>query len=266
MTSRKFLRSISLLLVLVTLVNLMPLSVFASHVQNGLDTTVEDDTEIYEAYAPALQQNDEEATILCEVIENRTEFSKEFRMSNGFHVAAIYGDAVHYEKNGKWEEIDNTLYLEENKSGRGYRNTKGRLQFYFPEQLSENQELSISKDGYELRFQMSGELHDVTSELSTMVDVEMMDIPDTSERVQFAEGREQSAKKRYAKASPTDKIPAKIESNNEDNHKKNSQFADHKKQSRLRYGNIYENTDIVFDLISNRVKESIILKEYRESL
>lgn len=39
-----------------------------------------------------------------------------------------------------------------------------------------------------------------------------------------------------------------------------------KTNSRLSYEEIYEDTDIIFDLKSNQVKESIVMKEYREAL
>lgn len=63
--------------------------------------------------------------VLGEVPEHRTRFSKEFKMSNGLHMTSVYAEAVHYEKDGVWEEIDNTLRLHARTSGNVYTNTAG---------------------------------------------------------------------------------------------------------------------------------------------
>ena len=36
--------------------------------------------------------------------------------------------------------------------------------------------------------------------------------------------------------------------------------------SRLSYANVYENTDVIFDLNSNLVKESIVMERYNSTL
>ena len=45
----------------------------------------------------------EEVCVLEEITENRTEFTKEFMLSNGLHMAAVYPTAVHYQENGQWQ-------------------------------------------------------------------------------------------------------------------------------------------------------------------
>ena len=49
------------------------------------------------------------AEILYEDVTQREENSKRYRLSDGKWIAAVYEDAVHYEVDGQWEDIDNTL-------------------------------------------------------------------------------------------------------------------------------------------------------------
>lgn len=50
-----------------------------------------------------------EEAILEELEEKRNEYSKEFLTDKGNHMAVVYAEAVHYEEDGKWKEIDNSL-------------------------------------------------------------------------------------------------------------------------------------------------------------
>ena len=46
----------------------------------------------------------EEAEIVSEIEDMRTEYTKYFRMSDGSYMAAQYAQPVHYEENGEWKE------------------------------------------------------------------------------------------------------------------------------------------------------------------
>ena len=46
--------------------------------------------------------------VVGEVVENRAEREKHFRMEDGSFLAVDYGVPVHYEAEEEWEEIDNT--------------------------------------------------------------------------------------------------------------------------------------------------------------
>ena len=70
--------------------------------------------------------------IIREDPERRGEYYKEFVLNGGLRMAAVYADAVHYQKDGQWEPIDNTLKL----SGGAYVNTTGVWQVSLPQQFS----------------------------------------------------------------------------------------------------------------------------------
>ena len=84
--------------------------------------------------------------ILAEVEVKRTEYSKEFVLSNGLHMAQLYGNAVHYEEDGQWLEIDNTLKT----TGLGLNgkvtNTQGPWQVSFPQIMGQGSAVSVTKD------------------------------------------------------------------------------------------------------------------------
>ena len=93
-----------------------------------------------------------------EIPDRRDEFQKVFMMENGMHLAAVYPMAVHYDKDGEWDEIDNTLYISEEESGRAYRNTAGKWDVYLPVELNDNNGITTVHDGYEFSFRLAGEL------------------------------------------------------------------------------------------------------------
>ena len=184
--------------------------------------------------------------ILAEVEAKRTEYSKEFVLSNGLHMAQLYGNAVHYEEDGQWLEIDNTLKT----TGLGLNgkitNTQGPWQVSFPQIMGQGSAVSVTKDGYTLSFSLAGKLttggggaqimsaqgetYALTTGQTAMARVEAVDLTDVKASAQFAE-------------TVQDKL-----------------------YSRLSYNSVYENTNIVYDLQSNKVKESIVMGKYDSTL
>ena len=184
--------------------------------------------------------------ILAEVEAKRTEYSKEFVLSNGLHMAQLYGNAVHYEEDGQWLEIDNTLKT----TGLGLNgkitNTQGPWQVSFPQIMGQGSAVSVTKDGYTLSFSLAGKLttggggaqimsaqgetYALAAGQTAMARIEAVDLTDVKASAQFAE-------------TVQDKL-----------------------YSRLSYNSVYENTNIVYDLQSNKVKESIVMGKYDSTL
>ena len=52
---------------------------------------------------------DAPAEVVGEILEQREENRKEFLLTDGTRQVVIYPAAVHYQKDGYWEEIDNRL-------------------------------------------------------------------------------------------------------------------------------------------------------------
>lgn len=144
----RFFSICSIVLVLVLLINMLPMSVFAEEYRDIFSAAPEETEE-------SIDTSDVE--IVEELSEKRTEYTKEFLLSNGLHMAVVYPDAVHYETSNGWAEIDNTLAA---KTDGTYTNTAGVWNVAFPQQLTGAKSVTIEKDGYTLSFAMAGELRD----------------------------------------------------------------------------------------------------------
>ena len=97
-----------------------------------------------EVLNPIASQGGSEPVIVEEDIALRGTYEKHFIMSDGSSMAVAYNEPVHYEEDGQWFEIDNTLV--ETKGGR-IANVKGLENVSFSQEPS--QELVvIEKDGY----------------------------------------------------------------------------------------------------------------------
>ena len=95
-------KSISLILVLTLLVQLLPVVAFGVGGEaDGLDVSTDSET---------VSMNDDDAQIVGEEDALREESVKHFRLRDGGYMLVEYETAVHYQTaDGSWEEIDNTL-------------------------------------------------------------------------------------------------------------------------------------------------------------
>ena len=247
-------RSLSIILVLTLVVQLLPLSCFAADAAESGEPISEATTPEAEPLVPSEGPMEEEPTeeeketpppqIVEEDLRKRDEYYKEFLLDNGQRLATVYPTAVHYQKDGQWEEIDNTLTL----TGTAYTNTAGPWSVQFPQRLSGSNAISITKDGFTVSFSMSGELTSggglavasidatATAELSvatvktSMAQIQSVDTTSLKASAQFPET-----------------VPDKL-------------------HGRLMYPAVYDNTNVVYDLDGTRLKESIILPAYDAAL
>ena len=76
----------------------------------------------------------EEAAIVAEDISKRDQYQKEFKLEDNARLLVVYPEAVHYEKNGEWEDIDNTLIASQSMNGKSVLtnqvNYSGRVLLY----------------------------------------------------------------------------------------------------------------------------------------
>lgn len=186
-------------------------------------------------------------SILMEVVEKRTEFSKEFKLSNGFNMAVVYPEAVHYEEDGRWEDIDNTLHGVESGGASVYQTTAGAWCAEFPQQIQEGAQIKISKNGYNVGIELIGQLHSSTSEAETQgVPAELgngQTFVITPEQNTLGQIHEFD----YSQQTEEAQYPETILEN---------------LTSRLSYASVYENTDIVYDISSYQLAESVKISEY----
>lgn len=79
----------------------------------------------------------------------RREREKHFLQENGEIIAMVYNDNIHFKKNGKYEEIDNTII----KNNEYYTNTSNEYKVYFKENSS-NELMKIEEDNHYLEINL----------------------------------------------------------------------------------------------------------------
>jgi len=84
-------------------------------------------------------ENEEESKILYEDVSKREQNIKHFLTEGGTFQAVIYPSSVHYELDGKWEDIDNTLITTKNENGEEItRNNKNSFTVEFSNNIKED--------------------------------------------------------------------------------------------------------------------------------
>lgn len=180
----------------------------------------------------------ENVSVIGEIPQARTEYSKEFLMSNGLHMTALYPEPIHYEDSGTWVDIDNTLTVQADGT---LGNVAGLFDIYFPQNTGNGEDISLSRLGYTLSFGMP-------QMLSQNGDTAVMAYDSSSVSAQIAPAVAQidTASVQTETLYPETQL-SKI-------------------SSRVQYADIYSGTDVVYDLSGGRLKESIVLDSWDESL
>ena len=97
--------------------------------------------------------------VIGEVLERRGENQKEFLLANGVRQVVIYPAAVHYQKDGQWEDIDNRLLPAATRDGETvYQNAAGMWDVSVPAELNTAGGITVSRNGYSLSFYLTGQL------------------------------------------------------------------------------------------------------------
>ncbi|MBQ3088563.1 MAG: Ig-like domain-containing protein [Clostridia bacterium] len=120
-----FLRSISLTLILTLLLTSLPLS--------GIFVSAEQTEE-----SPVI------TSVIMELEQYRTEFSKTYLKSDGTLESVVSSNAIHFKDGGRWVEIDSDLEITENTEGKEvYQNKKGPFTVNLPTELESDSEVEI---------------------------------------------------------------------------------------------------------------------------
>ena len=228
----KAFRWISMLLILSLIVGMLPMQIFAQEIIGSLDAN--DNISI----------STEAAQIVAELPEGRTAYSKEYLMSDGLHMAIVYANAVHYEKDGVWEDIDNTLTAHLDGT---YQNTAGPWTVSLPQQSGVSSAVTIQKDGYTLSFGLPQKLTAGSGGAEVM-----------------SAGGETFTTQ--AVSTVTAQVEATLDVSQAKAQAEHPQTVLEKMNSRMTYQNIHSQTDVVYDLDGTRLKESIVMARYDSAL
>lgn len=103
-----------------------------------------------------LEKVEEPLHIVAELPELRGADEKHFRLSDGSMAAAKYPDAVHYETEAGWAEIDNSLSLEAAEQP-VYSNRENAFKVSFAETADAEELVRLEQDGYSLSWTLAEE-------------------------------------------------------------------------------------------------------------
>ena len=196
-----------------------------------------------------------DAFIMYENEDKRSEFSKDFTLNNGFSLATVYPYAVHFEDDGQWKEIDHTLTSAVERGTAVYKNKAGAWDVYFPQTLTSQNSVSVSKDGYTLSFGMAGELR-------------ASNVPFVPGGAVVASVVGDTTAETFALSAAQNSV-AQIQETNIQSVKhgaKHPETVCDKASSRLLYADVYSNTSVIYDLLGNQIKESIVIRSYDADL
>lgn len=194
--------------------------------------------------------------IVSEVTDLREESVKHFLCEDGTYIAATYATPVHYEENGKWKEIDNSLTLTDktlSASGKPtYAPRAGGLQVSIPQSFSDGQQITASNKGYTISFGVKADGQNVSlKKAATVVDAEAL--PSNTHSKKSAVAQE--------KTSASDTTSTAV-FDNEGIIKYNDDVMSVKNQSgAVVYKDIFSKADLEYIVTANSVKENIVVYE-----
>ena len=151
-------RILSLLFALVFLVTALPLGIFANDTETTEEKAVaNEELTATESEGGSLLPTgyEPEPSFVTEVTELRTENVKHFDNGDGTYEAVSYGTAVHRkDADGKWQDIDNTLTLREDRGAERYVSSDARISFA-PVTSGDGAIWSLSENGYSVSLSLS---------------------------------------------------------------------------------------------------------------
>ena len=159
MSTKRFLKWIAGFMSVIMLVTILPMQAIAQqvHALEAASSITLSEEEIL-ATLPQEEGQPMIAPILEEVEEKRDAFTKHFMTSDHTFIAATYPYAVHYEEDGAWQEIDNTLQLKtDSEQGDYYENTASSTHVRFAETSDQEQLVTIQTDENVLAWGLSTE-------------------------------------------------------------------------------------------------------------
>ena len=185
------------------------------------------------------------AEIVGEIIEERAVNEKRFLMSDGSFQVGVYSNAIHYEKNGKFEEIDNTLVEEKN----SYKLSANSFDLSFSK---DKNSFVLNNKGYELKWS----LQKGKTTKANIRNYEEIIYDNQQKNDKYFENKYNSSTN-----NSFDKYKNEVKSRNLIEKNSSEKMELSKIASEVIYKNVYNATDVKYDIIGSTVKENIILND-----
>lgn len=163
------------------------------------------------------------APVAYEEVEKRDANTKVFKRKDGSYTAILSPQPLHYEENGAWKEIDNTLERKTVDGRQVLQNRQNAFRVSLPEAVTGKDPVSVTKAGYTLSFTMQ----EVSGGASASVK------------------QPSRAEKKAAQEAPEAVQEAKLE----------------RQSASLVYKDVQPDTDVEYTVLPQSVKENIILQK-----
>ncbi|WP_163537248.1 DNRLRE domain-containing protein [Gracilibacillus sp. YIM 98692] len=103
---------------------------------------------------------EEKTKIVGELVEKRGKNAKHFLKEDSTYEATIYPTAVHYKENGKWKDINNTLYETENDNGKAVlENKDNNFKARIAKDTDDGNIVDVKQGKYEVAWTIDGLQH-----------------------------------------------------------------------------------------------------------
>ena len=205
---------------------------------------------------------DDTAEIKAEEVDLRDASVKHFRLEDGRSMAAVYAEPVHFEKNGVWTPIDNTLIRQKSQDGTvSYATTETATPSSFPNTLSEP--ISVEVRGHTLTMSAKEETvsKDAVAEVVS---------PDELTSAMLEPAASEEALVETPKSKLADWLADKFSKDNKDEErtsetaKEASLLEVDNKDSAIRYEDALSGADLEYKVTSSQIKEAIVINEKQD--
>lgn len=176
-------KACSYVLILTLVFGLLPDTAMAEGLSEKAGTTVTNSAETQE---PDTEEIKPAPTVLRELEGEREEKVKHFLMSDHSVQAVLYSEPVHYQEDGEWKEIDNTLSFEKAKNEddfNGYTNKEADFSVKLADNSSEDNLVKIEKDEHNLTFNLVKDQENTATDNSQKA--ELLPKPESNVKQQF---------------------------------------------------------------------------------
>jgi RHS repeat-associated protein len=214
-----FTKILSVFLTILLVVQIIPQSLISAVAETF--SPYEDEFVVDENFEDDEGTAKKELTIIGEDISRRESNVKHYIMSDHSIMAVTYSQPVHYEENGEWVDIDNTLSLEDATDSDdvdGYSNESNDIKVKFAKKADSKKLITIKKDKYSLSW-----------------------------------GYESDKKNNK-------KVDSKIkEKKQNDNQSQYDNYVSGTRSDSIVYENVDENISLEYNIVGNSIKENIIV-------
>ena len=248
MKKKLFFRSLALTCTMALLAQLLPMSAiaqtssapttgFTTQAQESPDE-VQEQIQEPEQTQPTTEETFDESPIVGEDVARRDRDEKHFRKKDGTYLQVSYNEPVHYQVNGEWKDIDNTLIKKTDTAGQTYLvNKASDIKVALPASAGKQKEVSITYGNYTLGWTMAGQSA-VLSQVKQPAELE-------------TSSREQASIKQQKALSRQEEITSENE----------NKIQLKNRHAAVIYAGSLPATDIRYDIQGDGLKESIILNK-----